>query len=234
MLISDGVATQGSLSSVLDDLKSRDIPVDVLPVEYQFDREVWLERLDLPPGRRLAKPESARGARERALIGGSHEDLELFPVELSHHSRTYSLLHIYIQYLMYLPSFSHAYDSNETAMERGKTEDGMEREVLVVGANGRIGRWSVEAFLEAGWKVRAFVRTGSASRVRGGVTVFEGDALGNLNVKAEQILERDLFVIDQLRRLNIPVVMLLSGGYSSESYKHVFATVKSLIDGDVN
>lgn len=52
----------------------------------------------------------------------------------------------------------------------------MEREVLVVGANGRIGRWSVEAFLEAGWKVRAFVRTGSASRVRGGVTVFEGDA----------------------------------------------------------
>ncbi|HET6417921.1 MAG TPA: NAD(P)H-binding protein, partial [Polyangiales bacterium] len=52
----------------------------------------------------------------------------------------------------------------------------MEKEVLVVGANGRIGRWSVEAFLDAGWKVRAFVRTGSSARVRGGVIVFEGDA----------------------------------------------------------
>jgi nucleoside-diphosphate-sugar epimerase len=52
----------------------------------------------------------------------------------------------------------------------------MEQEVLVVGANGRIGRASVEAFLEAGWKVRAFVRSGSADRVRSGVTIFEGDA----------------------------------------------------------
>jgi len=52
----------------------------------------------------------------------------------------------------------------------------MEKEVLVVGANGRIGRWSVDAFLDAGWKVRAFVRTGVSGRVRGGVTVFEGDA----------------------------------------------------------
>ncbi|TFH28948.1 MAG: hypothetical protein E4H00_07880 [Myxococcales bacterium] len=33
----------------------------------------------------------------------------------------------------------------------------MEQEVLVVGANGRIGRASVQAFLDAGWKVRAFV-----------------------------------------------------------------------------
>ncbi|TFH28949.1 MAG: NAD-dependent epimerase/dehydratase family protein [Myxococcales bacterium] len=52
----------------------------------------------------------------------------------------------------------------------------MEQEVLVVGANGRIGRASVQAFLDAGWKVRAFVRSGSADRVRGGVTIFEGDA----------------------------------------------------------
>lgn len=52
----------------------------------------------------------------------------------------------------------------------------MEQEVLVVGANGRIGRAALEAFLEAGWKVRAFVRNGSAERVRSGVTIFEGDA----------------------------------------------------------
>ena len=52
----------------------------------------------------------------------------------------------------------------------------MDQEVLVVGANGRVGRASVQAFLDAGWKVRAFVRGGSADRVRSGVTVFEGDA----------------------------------------------------------
>ena len=67
-----------------------------------------------------------------------------------------------------------------------------------------------------------------------GTDVFEGDAMGNLNVMAEHILQRDLFVIGQLRQRNIPVAMLLSGGYSCESYRHVFATVKSLVDRNVN
>ena len=52
----------------------------------------------------------------------------------------------------------------------------MEREVLVVGANGRMGRWAVRGFAEAGWRVRAFVRPGSAERVEAGVQVVEGDA----------------------------------------------------------
>jgi uncharacterized membrane protein len=48
VLISDGVETEGDLGSVLDDLKARGIPVDVLPIKYAYDREVWLERLELP------------------------------------------------------------------------------------------------------------------------------------------------------------------------------------------
>ncbi len=48
VLISDGAATEGSLTRILDDLKSRDIAVDVLPVQYDYSHEVWLERLDLP------------------------------------------------------------------------------------------------------------------------------------------------------------------------------------------
>jgi len=48
VLISDGTATGGSLNRQLDELKSRGIAVDVLPVEYQYDREVWIERLELP------------------------------------------------------------------------------------------------------------------------------------------------------------------------------------------
>jgi uncharacterized membrane protein len=48
VLISDGAATEGSLTRILDDLKSRDVAVDVLPVQYNYSHEVWLERLDLP------------------------------------------------------------------------------------------------------------------------------------------------------------------------------------------
>lgn len=48
VLISDGMQTEGNLSRILDDLKSRDIAVDVLPIQYNFEQEVWLERLELP------------------------------------------------------------------------------------------------------------------------------------------------------------------------------------------
>jgi len=48
VLITDGNETEGNLSAVLDELKSRKIPVDVLPVGFDFQHEVWLERLDLP------------------------------------------------------------------------------------------------------------------------------------------------------------------------------------------
>ena len=48
VLVTDGVENEGAVSSVLDDLKSRHIAVDVLPIQYQYEHEVWLERLDLP------------------------------------------------------------------------------------------------------------------------------------------------------------------------------------------
>lgn len=48
VLISDGTQTEGNLTGILDELKSRGIAVDVLPVEYDYRNEVWLERLELP------------------------------------------------------------------------------------------------------------------------------------------------------------------------------------------
>jgi len=48
VLASDGVQTEGDVGSVLDELKSRHVAVDVLPVQYDYKNEVWLERLDLP------------------------------------------------------------------------------------------------------------------------------------------------------------------------------------------
>ena len=48
LLISDGAANEGEIKEVLDNLRSKRVPVDVLPLEYDFKHEVWLERLDLP------------------------------------------------------------------------------------------------------------------------------------------------------------------------------------------
>ena len=48
VLISDGIQTEGPLESVLQELRSRDITVDVLPIQYEYDQEIWLERIELP------------------------------------------------------------------------------------------------------------------------------------------------------------------------------------------
>ena len=53
VLLSDGAQTEGDVAAALPELVSRGIKVDVLPIAYSFDREVWLERLDLP---RVVKP----------------------------------------------------------------------------------------------------------------------------------------------------------------------------------
>ena len=46
VLISDGNETDGSAAAQLDEFKARGIPVDVLPISYGYEKEVWLERLD--------------------------------------------------------------------------------------------------------------------------------------------------------------------------------------------
>lgn len=48
VLISDGMQTEGDVGKIVADLKSRGITVDVLPIQYAFENEVWLERLELP------------------------------------------------------------------------------------------------------------------------------------------------------------------------------------------
>ncbi len=62
-----------------------------------------------------------------------------------------------------------------------------------------------------------------------GTDVFTHDSLGGLHLSAEDVLARDLFVVEQLRARGIPVVMLLSGGYSRDSYQLVANTVIELL-----
>jgi histone deacetylase 11 len=80
--------------------------------------------------------------------------------------------------------------------------------------------------------VHAFSAKNRACRLaiyNAGTDPFAGDTLGGLCLSALDILERDLFVFEQLRAARIPAVMLLSGGYSKESYRLVAATVRRLL-----
>ena len=59
VLISDGSQTTGDLKSVLKELQAREIAVDVLPITYSYDNEVWVERLELPQSVKLGEPYEA-------------------------------------------------------------------------------------------------------------------------------------------------------------------------------
>ena len=48
VLVSDGVQTEGDVERVMEELRTRGIRVDVLPIQYAYPNEVWLERLELP------------------------------------------------------------------------------------------------------------------------------------------------------------------------------------------
>src|SRR5262249_44720958 len=58
-----------------------------------------------------------------------------------------------------------------------------------------------------------------------GTDPYVQDRLGGLCLSAADILDRDLYVLDQFQSRGIPVVMVLSGGYSKESFRLVAATV---------
>ncbi len=63
-----------------------------------------------------------------------------------------------------------------------------------------------------------------------GTDVFAGDPLGHLNISAELILRRDLYVVSELRKREIPTVMVLSGGYTKESFRLVANSVTRLLE----
>lgn len=62
-----------------------------------------------------------------------------------------------------------------------------------------------------------------------GTDVFAGDELGCLELSADDVLKRDLFTINELRRRQIPTVFLTSGGYTQESHRLIAATVEHLL-----
>jgi histone deacetylase 11 len=52
-----------------------------------------------------------------------------------------------------------------------------------------------------------------------GTDIFVDDELGGLRCSADDVLERDMFVVEQLRTRGIPTVFVTSGGYSELSHR---------------
>lgn len=62
-----------------------------------------------------------------------------------------------------------------------------------------------------------------------GSDIFEKDPLGRMNISAQGIIARDEFVFRQAERRNIPIVMILSGGYTNDSADIISSSLENIL-----
>jgi histone deacetylase 11 len=62
-----------------------------------------------------------------------------------------------------------------------------------------------------------------------GTDIYCQDSIGGLNISKDGVFERDRFVLSFLAQQKIPCVMVLSGGYTTESYSLISRTLFHLI-----
>jgi len=62
-----------------------------------------------------------------------------------------------------------------------------------------------------------------------GTDVYQGDRLGHFEMTREGIIKRDLYVFEQAARRGIPIVMVLSGGYSKASWWLHYGGIREIL-----
>jgi histone deacetylase 11 len=62
-----------------------------------------------------------------------------------------------------------------------------------------------------------------------GTDIFENDPLGKMKISKAGIIERDFFVFSQAQHHHVPLLMVLSGGYSTESADIVGTSIEHII-----
>ncbi len=78
----------------------------------------------------------------------------------------------------------------------------------------------------------SFLNQGSEAKIafyNAGTDIYELDPLGGLKVSEEGVLERDKFVFQNLINSNIPLAMVLSGGYTQQSYQLIANSISYLL-----
>jgi len=61
-----------------------------------------------------------------------------------------------------------------------------------------------------------------------GTDILAGDPLGRLQVSKEGVIERDELVFQSCLQAKVPIVMALSGGYASESWKVISESLQNI------
>lgn len=62
-----------------------------------------------------------------------------------------------------------------------------------------------------------------------GTDVYKDDRLGHMKLTADGIRTRDLYVVDEAVKRRIPIVMVLSGGYCTESWRLSYNSIAAII-----
>lgn len=62
-----------------------------------------------------------------------------------------------------------------------------------------------------------------------GTDILVGDPVGKMNVAEEAIIERDAFVFDEAEKHETPILMVLSGGYTSKSAPVIGKSIKQIL-----
>lgn len=85
LLVTDGNETSGSLLQAAEAARAAGVPIDVMPITYQYDREVYLDRLIAPPNARQGETVAVRfvlqathptTGRVSLLVNGRPVDLD--------------------------------------------------------------------------------------------------------------------------------------------------------------
>jgi histone deacetylase 11 len=100
---------------------------------------------------------------------------------------------------------------------------------LCIGTDGESYLLELERALPAWIDLMSEAAAPKLAIYNAGTDVLAGDALGALGLTPAHVLERDLFVIDALRKRGIPTMMVLGGGYTTESYRLVADSVIALV-----
>lgn len=61
-----------------------------------------------------------------------------------------------------------------------------------------------------------------------GTDIYEKDPLGKMKITAQGIKNRDKYVFEQAKKYKIPIVMMLSGGYTAESAKIIASSIREI------
>jgi uncharacterized membrane protein len=141
VLFSDGTETVGQLKDIVDDLQARDVQVDVVPIEYAYEHEVLLERLDLPRHVRLGETYEASvvltsmaSGKGTLVLEQNEEELTRLPVQFDA-GRNRFAIPIHVESPGY---YEYTARIEVPAAEDNRSENNIARNYLFIDGPGRV------------------------------------------------------------------------------------------------